>query len=150
FGPRDGKGDLGETAEGSAIPSIAVRHDHDPMGLSVPFTDQNCSGGWSNSPLVQPGQVLCNSRRTFPPRSQLEQLKGLGIEVTKAIGLKPIGDDPKQQIAGKMFGGGLAKCVPPANPQSLEIEIAQLSDLLFDRNFRRELLAPCGLTHRLA
>jgi hypothetical protein len=101
------------------------------MGLSVPFTDQNCPGGWSKSPLVEPGQVLCNSQ-SRPPGRLLEQFKGLGVEVAKAISLKPVGDDPKQQTAGEMFGRRLAKCVPPANPQPLEIEIAQLSDLLFD------------------
>ena len=41
-------------------------------------------------------------------------------------------DDPKQQIAGEMLRGRLAKCVPPTNPLRLQIEIAQLPDLLFD------------------
>jgi hypothetical protein len=110
-----------------------VRHDHDPMGLSVPFTDQNSPGGWSKSPLVQPGQVPRNSRSlTFLRRSLLEHLEGLGPEVTKSIGLEPVGDDPKQQIAAKMLRGRLAKCVPPTNPQPLQIEIAQPSDLIFD------------------
>src|SRR4029077_12500892 len=101
--------------------------------LSVPFTDQNSPRGWSKSPLVQPGQVLRNSRsRTFLPRGLPEHIEGLGIEVTKAIGLEPVGEDPKQEIAGEMLRGRLAKCVPPANPQPLQIEIAQLSDLIFD------------------
>ena len=104
----------------------------------VPFADQNSPGGWRKSPLVQPGQVLGDSRsRTFLPRSLLEDLEGLGIEVTKTIGLESVGDDPKQQIAGEMFRGRLAKCIPPTNPQPLEIEIAQLSDLPFDGSFRR-------------
>jgi hypothetical protein len=95
------------------------------MGLSVPFTDQNSPRGWNRSSLVQPGQVLGNSQdRTFLPRSLLEHLEGLGVEVTKTIGLEPVGDDPKQQIAGKMPRGRFAKCVPPINPQPLQIEIA--------------------------
>ena len=103
------------------------------MGLSVPFTDQNSPRGWSKSPLIQPGQGLRNNRsRTFLPCSLLEHLDGLGIEVTKPVGLEPVNDDPKQEIAGEMFRGRLAKCVPPANPQPLQIEIAQLSDLIFD------------------
>src|SRR5215471_341336 len=107
------------------------------MGLSVPFADQNSPGRWSKSPLVQPGQGLRNSRgRTFLPRSLLEHLEGLGIEVTKSVGLEPIGDDPKQERAGEMFWGRLAKCVLPTNPQRLQIEIAQLSDLIFDGSFR--------------
>jgi hypothetical protein len=58
------------------------------MGLSVPFTDYNSPGGWSKSPLIQPGQGLRNSRsRTFLPRSLLEHLEGLGIEVTKTIAI---------------------------------------------------------------
>jgi len=86
------------------------------MGLSVPFADQNCPGGWRKSPLVQPGQGLRNSQdRTFLPRSLLEDLEGLGIEVTKSVGLEPVGDDPKQQIASEMFRGRLAKCVLPTN-----------------------------------
>jgi hypothetical protein len=103
------------------------------MGLSAPFTDQNSPGGWRKSPLVQPGQGPRNSRsRTFLPRSLLEHVQGLGIEVTKSVGLEPVGDDPKQEIAAEMFRGRLAKCVPPPNPQPLRIEIAQLSDLIFD------------------
>jgi hypothetical protein len=31
------------------------------------------------------------------------------IEVAKAIGLKPVGDDPKQQVAAEMFRGSVAK-----------------------------------------
>jgi len=57
-GPGDGKGDLGETVEGLAVPGKTVRHDHDAMGCSVPFADQNSPGGWSKSPLIQPGQGL--------------------------------------------------------------------------------------------
>ena len=122
FGPGDGKGDLGQAIERLPVPYKTVRHDHDPMGLSVPFPDQNSPGGWRRSSLVQPGQGLRNSRdRTFLPRSLLEHLEGLGIEVTKSVGLEPVGDDPEQEMAGEMFGGGLATGVPPANPQRLEM-----------------------------
>ena len=38
---------------------------------------------------------------------------GVGIEVTKSVGLEPVGYNPKQQMAGEMFRGRLAKCVPP-------------------------------------
>jgi hypothetical protein len=95
------------------------------MGLSVPFADQNSPGRWSRSSLVQPGQGLRNSQdRTFLPSSLLEDLEGLGIEVTKSVGLEPVGDDPEQEMAGEMLRGRLAKGVPPANPQRLQIEIA--------------------------
>ena len=57
---------------------------------------------------------------------------GVGIEVTKSVGLEPVGYNPKQQMAGEMFRGRLAKCVPPTNRQLLQIEIAQESDLIFD------------------
>ena len=46
---------------------------------------------------------------------------GVGIEVTKSVGLESVGDDPKQEIAGEMLRGGLAKCVPPTNPQLLQM-----------------------------
>jgi len=62
----------------------------------------------------------------------LQHLAGLGVEVTKPIGLEPIGHDPKQQIAGEMFGSGLAKNVSPSDPQPLQIEIAQHCDLFLD------------------
>ena len=62
---------------------------------------------------------------------------GVGIEVTKSVGLEPVDDDPKQEIAAEMLRGRLAKCVPPPNPQRLQIEIAQLSDLIFDGSVRR-------------
>src|SRR5215475_8199799 len=108
LGPGDGKGDLGQASEGLTVPCKTVGHDHDRMGLSVPFTDQNSPRGWSKSPLVKPGQGLRNSRsRTFLPRGLLEHLEGLGIEVTKTIGLEPVGEDPKQEIAAEMFRGRL-------------------------------------------
>ena len=44
----------------------------------------------------------------------------LGWRVTKTIGLKPVGDDPKPQIWGEMFSGML-----PTKPQRLQIGIAQ-------------------------
>ena len=68
----------------------------------------------------------------LPARSLLEHLEGLGIEVTEPIGLEPVGDDPKQQIPGEMFGSGLAKNVSPSDPQPLQIEIAQHCDLVLD------------------
>ena len=40
--------------------------------------------------------------------------------MTKTIGLKPVGDDPKPQIWGEMFSGML-----PTKPQRLQIGIAQ-------------------------
>src|SRR6516225_4830213 len=44
---------------------------------------------------------------------------GVGIEVTKSVGLEAVGYNPKQQMAGEMFRGRLAKCVPPTNRQLL-------------------------------
>ena len=35
LGPRDGKGDLGQASERLTVPCKTVRHDHDPVGLSV-------------------------------------------------------------------------------------------------------------------
>jgi hypothetical protein len=62
----------------------------------------------------------------------LQHLEGLGIEVTKPIGLEPIGHDPKQQIPGEMLGSWSAELVLPTNPQALQIEIAQQSNLVLD------------------
>src|SRR5262249_34691811 len=108
-------------------------YNHHTMGLSVPFADQNSSWGRSKTSLVEPGQTLRNSRdRTVLPHSLIKHLEGLGIEVAKTIGLKPVGHDPKQQISGEMFGGRLPKDILPTNPQLLQIKIAQLSDLLLD------------------
>src|SRR5262249_6640209 len=121
LGPRDGKGDLGETVEGFAVPGIAIRYDHHAMGLSVPFADQNRSRRRSKASLFQPGQTVRNSRARTP-HGLIKHLEGLGIEVTKTSGLKPVGDDPKQQKSGEMFGGRLAKDILPTNPQSLQIE----------------------------
>ena len=45
--------------------------------------------------------------------------------MTKTIGLKPVGDDPKPQIWGEMFSGMLGKDVLPTMPQLLQIGIAQ-------------------------
>lgn len=44
-GPADGKDDLGEPVEGLAVSGKAVRHDHDAMGLLVPFANDDSPGG---------------------------------------------------------------------------------------------------------
>jgi hypothetical protein len=37
-------GDLGQTAEGLAVPGEAILEDHDPLELAVPFSHQHCAG----------------------------------------------------------------------------------------------------------
>jgi hypothetical protein len=59
-------------------------------------------------------------------------LRGLGIQITKAISLDAVGKDSEEEIAGEMLRRCPIKLVLPMGPQSLQIEIAQKCNLVFD------------------
>ena len=63
----------------------------------------------------------------------LQQPSGGGIEVSQLIGLEPVGENRKQQMAGQMRRRLSPEGALPARPQAMEIEIAQMRDLVVQR-----------------
>jgi len=66
------------------------------------------------------------------PGSPSQNLEGLGVQIPKAIGLHPVGDDPEQDVAGEMLWRRPSELVLPAGSQTLRIETAQKRDLVLD------------------
>ena len=71
FGPGDGKGNLGQAIERLTVPCKTVRHDHDPMGLSVPFPHQNSPRGVAQTVSGPAGPGSLKQPRSDLPASQL-------------------------------------------------------------------------------
>jgi hypothetical protein len=65
--------------------------------------------------------------------SEIQHLPRLVVEITEAIGLNPISDDRKQQMPRQMYRRRIPKHTPPARSQALEVETAQMRDLVFSR-----------------
>jgi hypothetical protein len=64
-------------------------------------------------------------------RSRLpQQPSGGGIKISQLIDLQPIGENGKQQMARQMSRRLLPEHALPARPQTMEIEIAQMRDLV--------------------
>src|SRR5260370_30176759 len=59
------------------------------------------------------------------------------IEVTAAVGLDAIGNDCEQQVSRQMSGRGLLEYALPSRPKSVEVEPAQVRDLVLNGSFGR-------------
>jgi hypothetical protein len=114
FGSGDREGDLGQAVVGLAIPGKAVSHHHHPLRLSIPLPDQDRPGRKLGPLLVEAGQPGGHCRFGFLRRRPIENLTGCVVEIAKAIGLEPIGDDGKQQMPGQMSGGWSSEDALPA------------------------------------
>jgi hypothetical protein len=71
-----------------------------------------------------------------------------GTEISQLIGLQPVGENGKQQMAGQMRRRLLPEHALPARPQAMEIEIAQMRDLVVQRQFGCFLRNRSCLPHR--
>src|SRR6516225_5884727 len=61
----------------------------------------------------------------------IQNFSGLVVEVAKTIGLDPEGQDRKQQVPRQVRERRSLENALPPGAQSLEIEIAQMRDLVF-------------------
>jgi hypothetical protein len=62
------------------------------------------------------------------PRA-IEQAYGLGVQVTQLIGLQPVGQDAKQQMAGQVRGRPPPEHGVPTAAKLTDAEIAQVRNL---------------------
>jgi hypothetical protein len=63
----------------------------------------------------------------------IEQPLAFGIKVTQPIGLQPIGQNAKQEMAGQVRGRSPPKHVLPTDLETTDVEIAQARDLDIQR-----------------
>jgi hypothetical protein len=78
----------------------------------------------------------------------LQQSSCNGIEITEFIGLQSVGENGKQQMTGQMRRWLSPKHAFPARPQAMEIETAQMRDLVVQRQSGCLLRTRSCLPHR--
>jgi hypothetical protein len=113
-------GDMGQAAEGLAIPGEAVLEDQDPLELAPPLSREQRPGLEADSvsglrrPSVEgSGDVLLLTGAKHP----LDRF----VETTEGIGLQAIGEHSHQQPALKMGGRFAAQMGAPLATQPIEI-----------------------------
>jgi hypothetical protein len=67
----------------------------------------------------------------------IEEALGVPVEIAQSFGLQAIGNDAIEQMARQMVGRLAAKDRMPLGPQTMEIEIAQMRDLILQFARRR-------------
>ena len=94
-------GDLGQAAEGLAVPGEAFLEDHDPLELAVPLSHQQRAGlqadavsGLRRPPVEGNGGILILVGAKHP----LNRL----VETAEGVGLQSIGQHSHQQPAREM------------------------------------------------
>ena len=80
------------------------------------------------SSAVRPPTLTALSGLLGRPRA-IEQAYGLGVQVTQLIGLQPVGQDSKQQMAGQVRGRLPPKHGVPTAAKLTDAEIAQARNL---------------------
>jgi hypothetical protein len=67
-----------------------------------------------------------------PRPDPVQQSAAVGIEIAEPIGLQPIGQDPKQQMAGQVRGCSPSEHRMPSRSQFPDVETAQTRDLVVE------------------
>src|SRR6266511_3802224 len=131
FGPTpagagDRKRDLREAPISLAVPGKAFGQDRHPVHLPVPFSAQRSAGPEVCGTLTHTHGTL--SGLLGRPRA-IEQAYGLGFQVTQLIGLQPVGQDAKQQMAGQVRGRLPPEHGVPTAAKLADAEIAEARNL---------------------
>jgi hypothetical protein len=88
-------GDLGQTAEGLAVPGEALLEDHDPLEPAIPFSHEEATG-------LQADAVPCLGRATLETSGRVASLRGSKdpsdrfVETAGGVRLESIGQHPHQ------------------------------------------------------
>ena len=113
-------GDLGQAAEGLAIPDETLLQDHDPLEPALPFSHQQGAGLQTDAlsrlrrpPVERSGGIIVLLGAKHP----LDRF----VETAKGVRLEPIGQHPHQQPAREMGGRLAAQMGAPLAAQPIEI-----------------------------
>jgi len=126
------EGDLGQACVALAVPGKPVREHHDPLQLAIPLARQQRAGPQLGSGPVEGGNEQVDPGRRARP-DPVKQAPTVGIQFAEPIGLQPISQDTKQQVAGQVRGCAASKHRVPSGPQFPDIETAQTRDLVVER-----------------
>ena len=126
-GPGHRLGDLGQAAEGLAVPSEALLQDHDPLEPALPFTHEQRAGLQTHA--------LSRLRRAAVERSAdailfpgAKDPPDRFVETAEGVGLEPIGQHFHQQPAWEMGGRFAAQVGAPLTAQPIEIEALKIGN----------------------
>ena len=113
-------GDLGQAAEGLAIPDETLLQDHDPLEPPLPFSHEQGAGLQTDAlsrlrraSLERSGGIIV----LLGAKNPLDRF----IETAKGVRLEPIGKHPHQQPAWEVGGRLAAQMGAPMAAQSIEI-----------------------------
>jgi hypothetical protein len=114
------------------VPGKAIRHHHDAVLAALPFAHQDGAGLGRDLLAVEDLKLLCDFASRFSLGALLKSAFRRSIEIAKRISLQPVGEDAKQNMPWQVIRRFLSENDLPSSPQSPDIEIAQLRDLVFD------------------
>src|SRR5271156_2201667 len=124
-GPGHRFGDLGQAAEGLAIPSEALFQDHDPLEPAVPFTHEQRAGPQTQAlSRLRPAAVERSDDAILFPRAK--DPSDRFVEIAEGVRLEPTGQDPYQKPAWKMGRGFAAQVGAPLTAQPIEIKALKI------------------------
>jgi hypothetical protein len=119
-GPGHRFGNLGQAAEGLAVPGEAFLEDHDPLQLAIPLSHEQSAGLQADAvprlrraPVERSGSVTILLGAKDPSDGFVETAEG--------VRLQSIGQKPHQQPTGEMGGRLAAQMGAPLAAQPKEI-----------------------------
>ena len=127
-GPGHRFGDLGQAAEGLAIPSEALFQDHDPLELALPFTHEQRADLQTDpfsrlrrAPVERSADAILFPRAKDPSDRFVETAEGVRLE--------PTGQHPYQKPAWKMGRRFATQVGAPLTAQPIEIKAPRLATI---------------------
>ena len=109
-----------------------VGEHHDPLQVAIPLAGQQGAGSQLGSGLVEISHEPVDPVRRSRP-DPVEQAPTVGIQFAEPIGLQPISQDTKQQVAGQVTGCSASEHRVPSGSQFPDIETAQTRDLVVEQ-----------------
>jgi hypothetical protein len=95
---------------------------------AVPFAGQHGARSYVSGPAVQVHRALA---RILGWSRSIKEPLAPGVQIAETIGLNPVSQNPKYEVAGQVRERSPAELVVPTNLKATNIEIAQARDLDF-------------------
>ena len=115
-----------------AAPRKPVWEHHHPLQVTIPLARQQGARF-----QLGPGPVEVSHKSAGligrPRPDPLKQTPSVRIEIAEPIGLQPISQNPKQQVAGQVRGCSPPEHRVPSGSQFPDVETAQTRDLVVER-----------------
>ena len=126
-GPGHRFGDLGQAAEGLAVPGEALFQDHDPLELALPFThEQRADLQTDPFSRLRRAPVERSADAILLPRAK--DPSDRFVETAERVRLEPTGQHPYQKPAWKMGRRFAAQVGAPLTAQPIEIKALKIGN----------------------